>query len=210
MEVAVMSHTFNRYDEVARYVACYKDPAYAMGQGRQNKAREVLAELPRGRLLDVGAGRGELRDVAEPLGFSYDGIDPATGIEVSFKNPRDLAEEVYRYNKNGRVGVGLATAIPYPDKTFDTVVCLDVLEHLIPEDVEPALREMDRVSKGLLFLTAADTPSYYTEGGRDLHISARPIPEWETLFRSVYPGRNIERLGDCSPSPGWLIYPPSG
>jgi ubiquinone/menaquinone biosynthesis C-methylase UbiE len=41
---------------------------------------------------------------------------------------------------------GDAAALPYPDNSFDTVVCAEVLEHLPPENLPRACRELARVA----------------------------------------------------------------
>ena len=78
------------------------------------------------------------------------------------------------------------------------------MEHLIPEDVEPALVEFRRVAKDFIFLTASDRPHNYKHLG-DLHISKRPVGEWQKLFEDVFVGAEIEFLGKVGCSPGWLI-----
>lgn len=182
-----MQHT--REHEIARYVQCYRDSGYAMGPKRKLKAEQVLKDLPiRGYLLDVGAGRGELRTIARRLGFDYAGIDPVPYLAVD------------------GVHVGIATNIPFAIESFDVVCCLDVLEHLVEEDIVPALKEMRRVAKTYIFLTASEKPSIYgSPDGKDLHISKRPLKEWEKLFDEQFPFASITRLGMVGVSPGWLI-----
>lgn len=178
-----------RQAEIARYAECYKSVGYRMGDKRRRRAEQILASLPRGDLLDVGAGRGELGAVATKLGFSYVGLEP-----VPYLATEDIV-------------TGIATEIPFSDSLFDVVCCLDVLEHLVEEDIVPALQEMDRVSRGVLFLTASEQPSLYgSPDGRDLHISKRPLAEWERMFEEEFPFYRIERLGMVGVSPGWLIH----
>lgn len=181
--------THDRQTEIARYVACYQDSKYAMGAGRKLKATAVLKALPvRGFLLDVGAGRGELRTIARQLGFDYAGVDPVPYLAVD------------------GVHQGVATDLPFSTESFDVVCCLDVLEHLVEADIVPALKEMRRVAKSHIFLTASEKPSYYgSPDGKDLHISKRPLAEWEKLFDEQFPFAGIQRLGPVGVSPGWLI-----
>lgn len=158
-----------------------------MGDGRRLGAERVLRKLPPGWLLDVGAGRGELAKICDRLGFEYRGIEPAAPI----------ADE--------RIRRGKATDITSLDGAYDVVACLDVIEHLIPEDVRPALEEMLRVADKYILLTAADFSHISKVDGKDLHISKRPIPEWQKLFNDVFAGHKIEFLGKLGVSPGWLI-----
>jgi SAM-dependent methyltransferase len=45
-----------------------------------------------------------------------------------------------------------ATELPFPDKSFDAVICTDVFEHLPTELRAPAFAEMQRVSAGLVWV----------------------------------------------------------
>lgn len=178
---------YDRAVEIARYTESYKDPRYRMGDGRYFGAQRVLDKLPRGWLLDIGAGRGELARVADKLGFQYRGLEPAAPLD------------------DERIVRGIATAIPCLDRAYDVVACLDVIEHLVPEDVRPALEEMLRAADKYVLLTAANFSHMSTVDGKDLHISKRSIPEWQKLFEDVFAGHKIEYLGKLGVSPGWLI-----
>lgn len=180
--------SYSRENEIGRYREAYKSPRYGMGDKRKRKAAEVLAALEPGSLLDVGAGRGEGVMLARAAGH-----DPVVGIE-----PVE-----YLAGKNN-IMVGVATDLPFATHSWDTVMCLDVLEHLVPEDVEPALLEFRRVAKKTVFLTASERPHRFKNLG-DLHISKRPIAEWQELFEKVFTFAEIKPLGMVGVSPGWLI-----
>jgi SAM-dependent methyltransferase len=51
--------------------------------------------------------------------------------------------------------VGSAAALPFPDESFDTVVCWEVLEHIPPDSEPTAFREIHRVLRpgGVLYLS---------------------------------------------------------
>ncbi len=177
-----------REAEIARYVECYKVTSYRMGRKRYDAARKVIREFPfLSNLLDVGAGRGELAEIADEFGIDYQGIEPVP------------------YLASDRVKTGIATDLSFADKAFDSVVCLDVLEHLIESDIESALREFSRVARSRIFLTASERASRCSIDGRDLHISKRPLAEWQRLFEDVFAGAQIKPLGMVGVSPGWLI-----
>ncbi len=99
-------------------------------------AREdVVAELerPLGRVLDVGCGAGGVGRSLRAAGASH-----LTGVEVHAESA-ELAREVFDELVVGTVEHGLATGeLQGP---FDTIVCYDVLEHLVdPQAVMVALR----------------------------------------------------------------------
>ena len=96
-------------------------------------------EYVRGKLLDVGCGRKPYKDTYFSAAASYTGVDRATE-----NSQPDI--------------VASALDLPFEDKSFDTVVSTEVLEH-IPDPL-CALRQMYRVLKpgGHLILT---TPMYW-------------------------------------------------
>lgn len=181
----------NRETEIARYVECYRKDGYGMGAKRKKRATEVigsLAGLGARSLLDVGAGRGELSAIAQYNDMLYRGVDPVP------------------YLATDEIITGEATRLPFAPFSFDVVACLDVLEHLVEEDIRLALLEMRRVAIRFVFLTASEQPSFYgSPDGKDLHISKRPLAEWQALFEDVFAFSKITPLGMVGVSPGWLI-----
>jgi hypothetical protein len=49
--------------------------------------------------------------------------------------------------------VGSVTAMPFPDRSFDGVVCTEVLEHMPFEETRKAIREIHRVTRRYAFIT---------------------------------------------------------
>lgn len=126
--------------EINKYQRIYSTvPRYKMSGTRGDEARHDLKTLDqRGSYLDVGCGRGEMLLYAKEIGFAY--VEGTETVPILYE----------RYG----VQFALATDLPYTDDAFDVVSCLDVLEHLLPEDTEKALQELARVAKNVLFLTA--------------------------------------------------------
>src|SRR4030095_709635 len=62
-----------------------------------------------GRVLDVGCDRAALRDVVGRDRYSGVGLGPDADVRVDLE-------------RDGK--------LPFPDRSWDAVVCLDVLEHL--------------------------------------------------------------------------------
>jgi hypothetical protein len=70
------------------------------------------------------------------------------------------------------------------------VSLFDVIEHLIPGDDELACRELARVAKRHILITANNRPSF-NKAGDDLHINKRPYEEWDQLFKSWFHGARV-------------------
>jgi ubiquinone/menaquinone biosynthesis C-methylase UbiE len=111
------------------------------------------------RILDVGSGSGALQDLVR----DYTGLDIAANLARYYHKP---------------FIVGSATAMPFPDNSFDAVWTIWVLEH-VPEP-ERMLMEIRRVLKpnGLLYLRPAWT-----------------VPPWVPQGYEVRPYRDLSLLG---------------
>src|SRR5258708_15892790 len=93
----------------------------------------VEARVPPGsNVLDVGCGTGHLAGELMQRGYTAWGADLSDAMV-------EYAREHY---SRDRFRVGDIEQIPFPDNTFDAVMCLGVMEYL--EKDEPALREMWR------------------------------------------------------------------
>lgn len=144
--------------------------SYRMGDRRMADAIRHLTALPtRGAYLDVGCGRGEMLGRAAALGFA-----PVKGTEIV---PALLDGE--------RIVRGEVHALPFADKSFDVVTMLDVIEHLIPCDDELACRELARVARAYVLITANNHASF-NSAGDDLHIIRRPYDEWDRLITAWF------------------------
>jgi len=111
------------YRMVARHVLEYLDPE----------------RFGRARCLDVGCGGGYfLREIAR---LRSDDFRALHGIEVS-----DVAlREARKQAPSAGLILAQGERLPYPDTTFDVVVCLGNLEHFI--DPHAGARELARVCR---------------------------------------------------------------
>jgi hypothetical protein len=170
-----------RESEAEKYTEMYKDPSYAMPKHRADKIAEILCERPRGTLLDVGTGRGETLDIARLLGYDARGTETVDYLVKAREN----------------VDRAVLPELPYPDKSFDIVTCFEVIEHLLPADVMPALRELRRVAKDRIIISAATCSDI--RGGVELHPSYRREWEWEETFKAAWGWEaEAKKLGNLS------------
>jgi ubiquinone/menaquinone biosynthesis C-methylase UbiE len=88
------------------------------------------------RVLDVGAGHGMLMSILTELGHEFHALD--------VKDQSSRYSDVYRKGITFHVCNVEVDSIPYPDASFDAVVCCQVLEHFTHSHL-PAIREMRRV-----------------------------------------------------------------
>ena len=171
--------------EVARYVALYAahGRAYRTPIARRALFAALLSERPDladAGLLDVGAGHGDLLDMAYARGYA-----PLAGTEVV---PSLLAPPVV---------YGTAWALPFPDGAFGTVSCFDVLEHLLPDDVPAALAEMARVARDRIIIEVSCRPSNWRDARGQLHMTIWTPDEWAAAACAAwYPRFDLRRRTD--------------
>lgn len=143
-----------------------------MKRERRQDAVNDLAALPiRGSYLDVSCGQGDMLNEAESWGFG-----PVQGTEI-----------VPKLIDGTRVIYAECHALPFPDKSFDVVSLYDTIEHLNPPDDEAVCREMFRVAKYFVMITANNKSSKQPNGD-ELHINRRPYDEWHKLFELWFRG----------------------
>ena len=139
-------HEIPRYDDLR-----YRDVFWAARDYEDRCDRVAIrALLPvmGERLIEVGAGYGRLAD--EYRGFREIVLFDASPAHV------EAAREEFRNDPQVRVEQGDAYSLPFPDATFDAVVCVRVVHHL--EHPEAVFAEFSRVLRpgGVLVLEFAN------------------------------------------------------
>jgi len=124
---------------------CYGGYRYL--EGRWEKVARAMAEhyeLPaKPKILDIGCGKGFLL-------YDFLKVIPDAeihGIDLSPYAIANSKEEI-----RDRLQVGSATALFWPDDHFDLVISITTLHNLHAYDLDPALREMERVGKANKYL----------------------------------------------------------
>ena len=116
---------------------------------RERWLEKTLKSIPENsRILDAGAGTQQYRKFCKHLDYvsqdfgEYDGRGDSAGLQMG----------EFDYGKLDIVSD--ITSIPEPDSSFDSIMCIEVLEHL-PDPIQ-AIKEFSRLikPKGHLILTA--------------------------------------------------------
>ncbi|MBP7829765.1 MAG: methyltransferase domain-containing protein [Kiritimatiellae bacterium] len=94
---------------------------------------------PGHKILDVGCGKGFL---LHEFTRAVPGVEVA-GLDISQYGIDNAKEEVKPF-----LTVGHCRQLPYPDKHFDFVYSNTTLHNLQPQDLYPAIKEIERVRKG--------------------------------------------------------------
>ncbi len=122
-------------------------------RGRRAVLRAELDRLPPppgGRVLDAGCGSGRTLDDLVAYG-SVAGLDASPA-----------AVELARGRGHPDARVGSLEALPWPDRSFGLVTCLDVIEHT--DDDRAVLGELRRVTvpEGRLVVTVPAYPALWS------------------------------------------------
>ncbi len=116
--------------------------------GRRFYDRVLAADLPLGsRVLDVGCGWGRFPWMLARLGCDVYGVDVSGRQWCHW-------QRITREERRSRLMLAAGEALPFPDRAFDAVLCVGVLQDA--REPERVLREVTRVARraGVLVLAA--------------------------------------------------------
>ena len=149
------------------------------------KVTSFFAEVPNGKLVDVGAGLGNLANRIYSMGgFDVYACDARMPPE---HNRGDLKVVLpHSHLKWSKLDLD-KDALPYASNFFEYAICIDVIEHL--ENPRRVLSEIGRVLKpgGMAIIATPYLGSlpqriYYFFTGRFLHF-----PEFPPLYAHITP-----------------------
>jgi ubiquinone/menaquinone biosynthesis C-methylase UbiE len=126
-------------------------------------ARDIIAHFdlkPGDKVLDVGCAKGFL---VKDLMIACPGLD-VYGLDVSRYAILNCEPDMV-----GRLHVGDARELPFPDDSFDCVISLNTLHNFPREQVIQAIKEVQRVCKGDKSFIQVD--SYHTPEQKELFES---------------------------------------
>ena len=128
-----------------------------------NIADHIVQEISPGSVLDAGCAMGFLVEALRDRGVE------AYGLDIS-----DFAIQQVRPDIRPYCWVGSVTD-PLP-RRYDLIVCIEVLEHLRPEEAGTAVENLCRHADDILF---SSTPSDFQEA---THRNVQPPDYWAELF----------------------------
>lgn len=137
----------------------------------------------RGRVLDYGCGPGYLIKHILKADVTCEGAD----FSPAAVQKANMMFASYSRWKGARVFAG--ENLPWPDATFDFIISLETLEHVLPDQLTPMLSELRRILKpgGHLFLS--------TPNAEDLAANQIICPECGCVFHRYQHLRSFTASG---------------
>jgi SAM-dependent methyltransferase len=109
-------------------------------------------------------------------GFDAHGVDFADAVKADF-DEEGIGERFHHAE---------AHRMPFEDKSFDLVVCCDVLEHIPFPYVGPSCAEIHRVCKRRILLSVSTKPARFKgPAGEELHKTVRSFWWWMRYMEKI-------------------------
>jgi SAM-dependent methyltransferase len=153
------------------------------------------------RIIDFGCGTGGYAALLRQSGFDVTAVDQNPVYVAATASLGVPAERV-----NG--------ALPFPDRAFDTLMMIEVLEHVSDDDVEAVLADIRRVVRRNVLITVPDcedVSSLRRAGVTHEHFLAADHvqfftkPKLQVLLDRFFPAVEITRGDPILPH---LLLPP--
>jgi 2-polyprenyl-3-methyl-5-hydroxy-6-metoxy-1,4-benzoquinol methylase len=132
---------FFKLHEESQELMLHRDDLYTPGPPQKHFSQKMLDLVQKHagkRVLDIGCGHGVNCSELNKRGFQ------CIGIEINEQYVQEAQKYIEAYHMQ-------AEKLVFPDKSFDTVIMLEVLEHL--ENPHAALEEVVRVTRKNLILS---------------------------------------------------------
>ena len=176
-----------KFDEQTsrRMEAMYTSPDVI---ARRRAVMEALAPRSGERIIDIGSGPGlmaaELADAVSERG-KVCGVDSSQDM-ITLSSAR-LGNRPWLDFR-----VADATTLPYPDRSFDAAVCVQVLEYV--QNIENALSELYRVLRpgGRAVIVDTDWDSIVWHAS-DTNLMGRVLKAWGEHLHDPYLPRTLSR-----------------
>lgn len=155
---------------IEQYKSLHKDPkrplygnGYNVNTLNLEHLNNFLQTYSSKIILDYGCGKG---DLTKYLNKSYIccGYDPA----------------IDEFNNE------------HKDKNFDTIVCLDVLEHIPEDEVDALLNHIKSYNvESLYFIVSTRYAKTLLPDGRNCHETVKSKEWWQSIFENIFTEQNV-------------------
>ncbi|MFX0210417.1 MAG: class I SAM-dependent methyltransferase [Candidatus Hodarchaeota archaeon] len=129
----VQKSTINYYNTLSRW-------GDKPDEANRQRVKQIAARVPTDvrTVLDLGCGDGTVSNQLVEKKLDVTGVDVSSKALQYFKGKGSLAD---------------LNHLPFKDRSFDLVICSEVLEHLTEGIYERAIEEIERVAKLYIIIT---------------------------------------------------------
>lgn len=136
---------------------------------------EAMLKVVGSSVADIGCGSGVLGYLLRSAwhfteSWERDGVsapDRLVGVDWS---PATI-EALGRCNPLDELHLADSTGVPLPDNDVDTAISIENLEHLLPDDVAPALAELARIARKRIVLSTPSPWSVVNPGFLEVELA---------------------------------------
>ena len=132
--------------------------------------KQIIDSTKSQSLIDFGCGKAK---------FYFNKI---TIKEIEYKNIIEYwkIQDYYLYDP------GVDKFSTYPSIKMDGVICIDVVEHMPPEDVINFIEDIFKFAKKFVFIVIACYPAgKKLPDGRNVHLSIKKPGEWKKIISKI-------------------------
>jgi len=127
---------------------------------------KYISQCGYGKMLDIGCGNGIVAMVLRDRDFNCYGLDITSAKLIPDMKNYFYEAPIWR--------------MPFKDDEFDFTFSTDVLEHLPPQMVDQAIKEIYRITKYTTFHNIATFED--NRQGFKFHLTVKPIQWWREKF----------------------------
>jgi ubiquinone/menaquinone biosynthesis C-methylase UbiE len=194
---------FFKLHEENKVLMLHRKDLYTPGPPQKHSSQKMLGLVQKHagkRILDIGCGHGVNCIELNHRGFQ------CVGIEANDQYARETQKYVEAYHMR-------AEKLDFPDKSFDTVIMLEVLEHL--EDPYKALEEIVRVTRKNLILSVPNLEPLETCVEYNVimhhffevtHVNFFTKPMLERFLKKYFPYVEVGEFGQFFNVSGRKLY----
>jgi GT2 family glycosyltransferase/glycosyltransferase involved in cell wall biosynthesis/SAM-dependent methyltransferase len=140
----------------------------------ENLADRIILDLSPVKVLDAGCGRGYLLKALRKRGVD------AWGIDTSASAIQNSLPESQPYSQVGSI------IDPFPHPQYDLIICIDIFEHVPPEETERAVENL--CSHCETILLSCNPYDFHNTA----HINIQPPELWTAIFNRFGFTRDID------------------
>ena len=117
-----------------------------------------IRQLKPKSVIDYGCGQSALPDLIKAAGVPY----------------------VHRYEP------AIAAFAARPDRTFDLLLCTDVLEHVPEDELDSVVEDMRSLARNAMLIVDTKPARQFLPNGDNAHATIRPIAWWQQRLARHY------------------------